>query len=219
MNKAILFDLDGTLLDREKSVRHFVDDQFNRLKPSFGHVRKSAYVHSFLKLDDRGYVWKDKVYQQMVEEFDITMITWQELLEDYVTNFYKSCIPFPNLIETLDQLACYGYKMGIITNGKDPFQMNNIRALHIENYLDTILISEKEKLKKPDPLLFQRGLKQLGVQASEAFFVGDHPKNDIEAAHKVGMQTIWKRTDYENVPKADFIIDDLHEILDIITGP
>lgn len=44
-------------------------------------------MRRFIELDNRGYVWKDKVYQQLVNEFEITDITWEELLQDYLNQF------------------------------------------------------------------------------------------------------------------------------------
>ena len=47
-------------------------------------MSKEQYVKRFIELDKRGFVWKDKVYQQMVKEFGITEVTWEELLQDYL---------------------------------------------------------------------------------------------------------------------------------------
>ncbi|QDP42125.1 HAD family hydrolase [Radiobacillus deserti] len=210
--KAILFDLDGTLLDRDASVQKFIDAQFDRYQLGLYPLSKRKFTQRFLELEERGYVWKDKVYQQIVAESNLSKVTWEELLKDYVKQFHRSCVPFPNLHQTLEKLTHQGLKLGMITNGKDPFQWNNIRFLKIETYFDTILISEREKIKKPNPLIFQRALNQMEVQPSEAYYVGDHPKNDIDGARNVGMKTIWMKTANVEVPKADLVIEDLIEI-------
>jgi putative hydrolase of the HAD superfamily len=75
MIKAVIFDLDGTLLNRDESVKVFANRQYDRLKNLVGHIPKAKYVTRFIELDNRGYVWKDKVYQQLVEELKITDIT------------------------------------------------------------------------------------------------------------------------------------------------
>lgn len=135
MYKAVLFDLDNTLLDRDASVQKFIRKQYDRLNNWLNHIPKEDYIVRFIELDSRGYVWKDKVYQQMVKEFDIRL-NWETLLKDYVDEFYKYCVACPNLIRTLDELKKFPIRLGIITNGKGPFQMDNIRALGIEDYFD-----------------------------------------------------------------------------------
>ncbi|WP_218240944.1 HAD hydrolase-like protein, partial [Pseudomonas sp. 2822-17] len=71
----------------------------------------------FIELDQRGYVWKDKVYQQLVEELQITQLTWEDLLEDYLREFKNHCVPFDQLIVMLEKLKQRNLKLGMITNG------------------------------------------------------------------------------------------------------
>lgn len=214
--KAVLFDLDGTLLDRDKSVKRFVDNQYERLHRYLGHIPKEKYITRFIELDNRGYVWKDKVYQQLVEEFSIQRIDSTYLLEDYLRKFHHHCIPFPNLHGMLENLKKKRLLLGIITNGFGKFQMDNIEALGIAKYMDTILVSETEGIKKPNPEIFERALKRLNVVPSESVFVGDHPQNDVEASEHIGMKGIWKKDYQWDTFIANSIVDDLGELPAII---
>lgn len=216
MIKAVIFDLDGTLLNRDASVETFIESQYERLKNCLGHISKELYISRFIELDCRGYVWKNKVYQQLITEFNIKGITWEQLLHDYLAEFKKHCIPFPNLNSILEALKKQSILIGIITNGMGQFQMDNITALGIEKYFKTIVISEWEGVKKPNPEIFEKALKQLNVLANESVYVGDHPENDVIAAGKVGMKTIWKKDIQWDACEADFIIGDLGEIPSII---
>lgn len=212
MVKAIIFDLDGTLLNRDASVKVFVDSQHERLNKKLDHIPIDTYMTRFIELEKRGYVWKDKVYQQLVDEFDIKQITWEELLQDYISQFKDSCVPFPNLIKMLEELKSNNLLLGMITNGYGQFQMDNIKSLGIEKYFDVILVSEWEGIKKPDPRIFNKVLKILNVPPNEAIFVGDHPENDVLAAKKVGMKGIWKKDVQWNNVEADYSVDDLGEL-------
>ena len=147
MIKAVLFDLDGTLLNRNDSVKKFINGQYDRLNKWVGHVAKENYITRFIELDRQGYVWKDKVYQQLVEELEITHVSWEDLLEDYINEFKNHCVPFPHLHDMLDELRSSDIALGMITNGYGTFQMDNIKALGIENYFETILVSEWEGVK------------------------------------------------------------------------
>lgn len=217
MIKAVVFDLDGTLLDRDSSLKRFIADQFVRLNRFLGHISEKQYIERFIELDAHGYVWKDKVYQQLAEEFKIEGISAEGLLQDYVNEFQNHCIPFQGLKDLLEKLKKRSIRLGMITNGKGQFQMNNIVALGIEDYFDCILISELEGLKKPDPEIFQRALERMGLAANDCLFVGDHPDNDVEAAIKAGMHGVWKKNGQWKSTEADFQIDKLEELLDIIS--
>jgi putative hydrolase of the HAD superfamily len=217
MLKAVLFDLDGTLLDRDKSIEQFISAQYDRLDRQLNHIAKIDYSNRFIELDCHGHVWKDKVYQDLVTEFKIDAIDWQELLHDYETQFQFHCIPFPGLVEMLNRLKQQGYLLGIISNGRGEFQMSAISGLGIKDYFDVILISETERIRKPRLEIFHRAIDRLGVSAQESVFVGDNPEADIMGAKNAKMQAIWKRNSLWLEPKsANAIINELSEIPPIL---
>ena len=212
MIKSVLFDLDNTLLNRDASVKKFIELQYERLHKYMEYVPKEKYITRFIELDDRGYVWKDKVYQQLTDELAIEGISWEELLRDYLENFKYCCVSFDHLVEMLDTLKECNISLGMITNGYGQFQMDNIKALGIEEKFEVILISEWEGIKKPNPCIFEKAAERLDATPNQCVFVGDHPINDIKAANEVGMKSIWKKDSQWNSSEADFIIDNLLEI-------
>ncbi|WP_419393083.1 HAD family hydrolase [Cytobacillus praedii] len=216
MIKAVLFDLDGTLLNRDASLKYFLEAQYERLYQYLGHIPIEKYTSRFIELDQRGYVGKDLVYQQLIIELNISGISRESLHLDYINEFSNCCVPFPNLINMLQSLKDRSILLGIITNGKGKFQMDNIKALGIENYFDTILISEREGIKKPNPEIFKRALSKLDAAAYESMYVGDHPENDVFGSKNVGMLAVWKKDIYWGHAEADFVINDLMVLLKIV---
>lgn len=212
MVKAVIFDLDGTLLNREASVQNFIATQYDRFSKWLDHITKEKYTTRFIELDAQGHVWKDEVYKQLVDEFKIKRLTRECLLQDYRDEFKHSCVSFPNLICMLEALKRESILIGMITNGKSQFQMDNIVSLSIEKYFDTILISETEGIKKPNPAIFKKALKQFNVSAQETIFVGDHPENDVKISRDVGMKGLWKKNIHEPDVVTDNIIGDLSEL-------
>ncbi|WP_439021343.1 HAD family hydrolase [Bacillus thuringiensis] len=216
MIHAVLFDLDGTLLDRRQSLERFIHDQYNRFSFHFMNIEQSEYCSRFLELDNNGYTWKDKVYATLIGEYNITTLTSEQLLHDYITNFQYHCIPFPNMHELLQQLTKQSIKIGIITNGFTNFQMSNLRALNLHTYTNTILISEAEGIKKPHPDIFKRALQKLGVKAEECLYVGDHPENDVLGSEQVGILGVWKKDSFWSDFEHSRMTDDLLEVLSFL---
>ncbi|SCB01789.1 HAD-superfamily hydrolase, subfamily IA, variant 1 [Bacillus mycoides] len=216
MIRAILFDLDGTLLDRRQSLEQFIRDQYNRFAFHLINIEKFEYCSRFLELDNNGYTWKDKVYSTLLCEYNITTLTQEQLLHDYITNFQHHCIPFQNMHELLQQLTQQNIKIGIITNGFTKFQISTLRALNIHTYTNTIFISEAEGIKKPHPEIFERALQKLNVKAEECLYVGDHPENDVIGAEQIGILGVWKRDSFWGDFEHSRVVDDLLEVLSFL---
>lgn len=164
MLKAVLFDLDGTLLNRDASLKKFVDDQYDRFD-ALKAVSKEHYCTRFIELDNHGYVWKDRVYQQLLSELPPSTLTWEILLADYLADFPRHCTSFPHIEEVLQQLKQQHIALGIITNGYHDFQLANIQALGIAQYFDVILVSESQGIKKPNPGILKVDTQQIAIEA------------------------------------------------------
>ncbi|WP_408010602.1 HAD family hydrolase [Pseudalkalibacillus sp. A8] len=217
MIKGLMFDLDGTLLDRTKSLQEFVCKQYDRYIDSLEKVTLQSYMDDFLNYDQNGYKHKKKVYRSIVEKYKLNQEWYDLLLDDYYKEFHNHCLPVDGLDEVISYLQRSSLTIGLITNGETMFQTKTIEALSLEDVFHCILISEKEGIKKPSAEFFLRGLRLLDLQPIETVLVGDHPTNDIHAAKKLGMYTIWvKNAHYEKPRDTDFTIDSLSEIPEII---
>ena len=187
--RAVIFDLDETLLDRTTSLLNFLEWQTGgMLGPDLRNP--SEFISRFLELDDDGRVWKDEVYQHLIEEFEIANWKPEELLAVYETCFCAFCVPRAGVDEALQDLSP-NYHLGLISNGKTPFQERNFRALRYSSIFDTVIVSDAVGLRKPDARIFELGCSELGVAPHEAIFVGDNPVADIGGARGAGLRTIF----------------------------
>lgn len=219
MIRGVLFDLDETLLDRTRSLNRFLHGQYARFQTAFQHVAPETFQQRFCELDQRGYVHKSQVYSTLLTEWKIKGLTTEQLLADYRTSFSDHVEGNACWRTVLIELRKRGYQIGIITNGETAFQMANMRTMGMYSLVDHILISEQEQVRKPDPMLFQRGAQRLALSEEECLFVGDHPYNDIEGARQVGMKTAWFQNGLDwpaDLARADVEIDKLADLLSML---
>ncbi len=193
MLQAVLFDLDETLLDRSAGLEAFLHDQYARYAANFQHIPYATFRRRFVELDQHGYVHKSIVYQQLLDELMIQHVTVEELLTDYRMRCWQHGQTFADTHTTIATLRNWNLKLGIVTNGETAFQYQHMQATGLTALVDTLLISEQEQLRKPDPEIFGRAAARLDVSPGDCLFVGDNPTADILGAHGVGMQTAWLR--------------------------
>ncbi|USA55405.1 HAD-IA family hydrolase [Acinetobacter sp. C32I] len=188
--KAVIFDLDQTLLDRTTSLIKFLTWQVNffQLVPADD---REKFIQRFLGLDDNGKVWKDRVYENLIQEFSIQHHSKEILLTTYINDFNKFSCCFEHVENVIIQLKQQGYLIGLISNGRTPFQEHNFYALGLTEYFSSIIVSEAVGLRKPDPAIFLLSCQQLGVHPQDCIFVGDNELADIQGAQAVGMKSIF----------------------------
>ncbi len=214
MIRAILFDLDGTLFDRDSTVRALVEAQYATFNQELAHVTKSDFVTRVVLLDEHGYRNKAEVYAIVAREFHLPSALAPELAADFWRRYHGFCRPFHDLVGTLEELRRRGKRIGVVTNGRQVTQEGTIDALGIRDLLDVVLVSEVEGVRKPDRRIFERALARLGVMPSECCHVGDDPEVDVSGARAAGLHAIWKRTTYWGVPAESVpVIENLGEIL------
>lgn len=188
--KAVFLDLDETILDRTESLKDFA------LWQAQGMLRNSVsdpnkFCDRFIELDSIGSVWKDKVYAQLSREFHITDWSVKELLQSYELCLSGFTKPKHGVAEAIKQIHSKEIPLGLLSNGKSPFQERCFNSLGLSHMFSSIIVSEAVGYRKPDVEIFRIACKSLNVSPDEAVFIGDNPVSDIEGARKVGMYTIY----------------------------
>ncbi|SEO94049.1 HAD family hydrolase [Paenibacillus sp. OV219] len=219
--KAVIFDLDNTLLDRTHTFSRFTQAFVNQY---FGHVENAQPLHErIIRLDEDGYKDKRKLFTELLEE-----MPWDESVEkpahealmDYYEEHYVSNAVLMHEANEVIAHARTKYKVGLITNGRTLIQYGKIDQLGIREAFDLIIVSEEAGVKKPNPQIFELATSKLGLRAEECLYIGDHPVNDIEGASKAGMATIWIKVNQpwrdELEAKPLHTIEQLNELLRLI---
>jgi putative hydrolase of the HAD superfamily len=216
MITAVLFDLDGTLYDRDASMLTLAHDQFaafkDRLPP---HVDEHRFMRRFIELDDHGYSSRSDLYRRLADELGLDNWLAVDLERHFWEAYSRRCEIPADTWRTLHALRAAGKCLGIVTNGQTEWQSRKIDALGLGSFFDAVLISEQEGIRKPDARIFQRALERCRVdKPAEAMFVGDHPEVDVAGAHAAGLVAVWKRVPYWTLAtEGALVVDRLSEIL------
>ncbi len=187
--KAILFDLDDTLHDRRTSVEAFTPTLYSFLEPWLGGVSLKNFKTVLHHVDYGGYVPREVFMQRLLEAFGAKNFDALELAKFWRSEFAKFAQPMAGAHELLGFLHSSNIKTGIVSNGSVQLQQAKIDALELR--VDVVIISEAVGAKKPDAKPFLEAMRLLEVSASETWFVGDHPVNDVQGALAVGMKTFF----------------------------
>lgn len=219
MVKGVLFDLDGTLFDRDSAVRDVFAAQYRAFQGVLAGIEPERYVARLLELDAHGHADKSTAFGTLVRELGLDSSLGDELAEHFREVYPRFGAPFPDALPTLRELRARGIAIALVTNGRTDNQAAKVSRLGLEPFLDATLISESEGLRKPDRRIFERALGRIGVAPEHAWHVGDHPMADVAGAHAAGLTAIWRYVPYWPEPACQaFTIHQLSELLPLLTA-
>lgn len=138
MIDAVLFDLDGTLFNRDRTVAAVLArqvQQFDHLIPA---ARASAFIGRVETLDAHGHRNKHEVYATIGTEFGLDAATVAELVASFWTEYPGCCRLDAGVADTLAALRQRGKRLGIVTNGSAAIQRAAIEALGVGPAVDTV---------------------------------------------------------------------------------
>jgi len=215
--RAVIFDLDGTLLDRKGSHERFMLDQAERFRADLDAVSPATYLAAAVRFDQNGTAPRKESFPLMGRELALSEALTETLMNDYLASFPSSCTLLPGVDEMLEALRDAGIRLGLITNGSARMQGGKLDAVALRSRLDVIMISETEELRKPDAEIFRRAAMRLEVTPSDCVFVGDNAEADVRGAKGAGMRAVWIRDAWWEEPmEADAVVDEVRELPSLI---
>jgi len=186
--EAVIFDLDGTLLDSIDVYYKIVNAALSR----FGLPRASVDVMREAAKDD-GFDW-EMVLPESNEVKRSSLVTQiQPVLQElYGPMFEREAKPVPGMKEAVESLAAAGMKLGIVTSTQKENMGFKLKQLSQNGTLDhfrAIVTSSDVLFKKPAPDPMIECCRQLDVTMENAVYVGDS-RSDMRAGRSAGMMTI-----------------------------
>ncbi len=181
--KAVLFDLDGTLLDTAPDFAVVV----NRLCQQHGRAAISyEAIRATVSHGARALITLAFQLQPGEDNFEPLR---QQLLALYADHLAVNTAPFDGIPELLGYIEHAGLDWGIVTNKPRIYTEAILLALDLDQRCSTVVCPDDVSQTKPHPESLLLACKHIACQPRQAIYVGDH-RRDIEAGNNAGMKTI-----------------------------
>jgi len=218
--KAVVFDVDNTLIDSnamfEKFTEHLIEHHCESEPLSEKRRMLALLMDSFQSGNKPRKIWVKEASLLLKGDSDAIA---DEIYQDWYDHFADYCVRKDNLYSVLEEIRMRGFKLGIITNGMSYMQNRKIDKANLRSYVDVVFVSGEFGVDKPDVRIFHAALQQLEVLPQEAVYVGDHPVNDVQGAREAGMRPVWVEGFQPwdpSVKKPEFTIQTLPELLPLL---
>lgn len=227
--KAVLFDIDGTLFDRDRAqAMIFIEFQkvYAELFESVDdYMLKTVYYEADRLSMEYFYAGGDKSYlREKRFNFFLAMLELDEsyageMAELYIKLYGGINSSIDGAVEVVTDLKAK-YRLGIISNGLGDTQRIKIANLGLIEQFDSIIISQEHGLQKPEAEIFWKCARELNCDPGQCIYIGNSYNGDIIGANGAGMLACWynpSKTKPLDMPvKPDYEIVRLNELRDIL---
>ena len=239
--KAVIFDLDDTLIDWSGLSISYLELMGRGYKGMYGYLSEQGFkippMDEFMRIGEACVreEWTEKKKTYAGANFgdalkatlkacgiDPSEVDLLALMKSYNWKTAPGVEPYPDTHSVLTHLKTNGYKIGLITNAFQPMWMRDpeLETYDLLKYFDARITSGDTRFMKPHPAIYWRMLGLLDLMPEDCIFVGDRPAHDVQGAHNVGMIGIM--IDPPHLDRGfegaspDYVINSLSELLPIL---
>ncbi|NHN59892.1 MULTISPECIES: HAD family hydrolase [Halorussus] len=213
---AVLFDLDGTLVEYERSPAELLDLAFESVgvDPFFD---ATAY---FDRYDDHlgpGVSIAEgraNCFAAIAADRGRDPDLGRRVADAFAAKRDHSRVEhLPGAVEAVDALAA-DHALGVVTNGPPEMQATKLAAAGLADRFETVVFAGHDAAAKPDPEPFEVALADLGAAADRAVHVGNSLSSDVAGAHAAGLRSVWvpAESGVEPVPEPHHALSSLERL-------
>ena len=212
---AILFDLDGTLVDSLPDLRQAV----NRLLGDLGRPPVSAAELRLWVGDGAAILVERALTATGGMPADGAKAMLGRFLAHYRGHTADESRPYPGVVDTLESLRRRGHPLGVCTNKPTALSLEMLQTLDLLPYFQAVVGGDGVAARKPDPGHLRATLEAMGCAGAKALMVGDSA-NDVVAARAAAMPVVVVAFGYcRGDPRdlgADVVIDDFARLAEAV---
>ncbi|ODS31448.1 MAG: Phosphoglycolate phosphatase [Candidatus Scalindua rubra] len=195
------------------------EDFFQKVQSLFSDLGNSK--KGGIKDDIKSGDMKNKV-QTLLEEINVEISAemFKKLINEWYQPFARELDIYEDSESTLKALRQKGFRLVAVTNTAWSGELieGDLRRFGVASFFEAVIVSSDIGYRKPSPVIFERALRELGLDASECIFVGDSIIEDIQGAQQMGMRAILKGKNHHKVagiiPDAEVV--NLYEIIEFL---
>ena len=221
MIKAIIFDLDNTLLDFVKMKQFAVKASIRAMNEAGLNVDEESGYKNVMEL----YMatgWENQlVFDDYLKQ--TTGEVSNKILAAGVVAYRRAreatLLVYPNVNKTLIELLKAQIRLAVVSDAPSREAWMRLYYLNLHHVFDPVLTFDDTGARKPSPKPFKLALDKMNVGPDEALMIGDWPDRDVVGAKQIGMKTIFARygdTFGTKESGADWDVNDIYKVIGII---
>ena len=221
MIKAIIFDLDNTLLDFIKMKQFSVKAAITAMNEAGLAVNEEKAYQDIFDL----YIEKGWENQQVFDDYLNQTVgkVSNKILAAGIVSYRRAreatLLVYPNVNKTLIELIKMGIKLAVVSDAPSREAWMRLYYLNLHHVFEPVLTYDDTGVRKPSAKPFIMALDVLNVEPEEALMLGAWPERDVVGAKQIGMKTIFARygDTFGTIDSgADWDVNDIYEVVGII---
>ncbi len=216
--KAVIFDLDNTLIDFMSMKKAASTAAANAMiKAGLKNYPEDLADKLFSFYLDHGIESDDAFEEYLLQEYKaVDYRVLAAAVNAYLKEKYLHLMPYPGVVETLRELKRQGFKLGVVSDGVRLKAWMRLNEAGLDGYFDAVVTYDDTGKQKPAKEPFLRICDELEVIPEECLMVGDWPERDMQGGKQAGMQTCFAKYGQMRQAKADYEIESFANLLEIV---